>query len=168
MATGVRAALQEFFGEKIFRDQVTFKKGTIVNFMGGYEEGKWYPYTPTLTGFGTPTSVSFFWKREGGSLHGMGKVTSGTSTGVEAQATLPLSLTSDATLVPNIRVCGVGVLDFATAVSVYCLIESGVGYITFGLQSATRSSLVKVTGSTLISAGNIIAVQFELPVSGWN
>lgn len=138
---------------------------------GTFNFGKWYPYPagqPVFTGFGTPTNVSFAWKREGGSLKIKGKFTAGTTTAVEARISLPLSLTSDAALVPSIMECGDYIYNGTGNTIFFVLIESGVGYVTLGMQSSTTSALTKINGNTH-AAGQILSVdKVEIPVSGWN
>jgi hypothetical protein len=124
-------------------------------------------YTPTLTGFGTPSAVSFSWTRIGNRLKVIGKFTAGTTTATEARISLPGSLSSDASLVPSIMLCGAMAINNNVAENYYCLIESGAAYITLGRQSATNSALTKMNGIA-ITSGNVVSVQFELPVSGWN
>lgn len=64
---------------------------TIVQANPGYLAAisEWQAYTPTLTGFGTPTGVSFFWRQVGDSIDIWGTFTSGTPSGATALITLP-------------------------------------------------------------------------------
>jgi hypothetical protein len=58
----------------------------------------WVAYTPTISGFGTCTNISFFWKRVDDFLHVRGYYTGGTSPGaVPGTFTLPTGLVIDAT-----------------------------------------------------------------------
>lgn len=127
-------------------------------------------YTPTFTGFGTATSVNFTWTRVGNRLKVMGKFTTGTVTATEARISLPGSLVSDAALVPSIEVCGIAIqLNAATTFfGLYCLIESGVGYITIGAQTSVNSAQTKALGNAISPSNQPFMVMFELPVSGWN
>ena len=125
-------------------------------------------YTPTFTGFGTVTVHNFSWLRMGNRIKVMGRFQSGTPTGVEARISLPNNLVSDSSLLSAIAVCGVQIADRVGAVSNYCLIEPGVGYITDGSQQAGTAALTKRLGNAVALVGDIISVQFELPVSGWN
>ena len=111
--------------------------------------GKSYLYYPLFQGFGAPTGVNFFWQRKPGSntITVFGKFTAGTTTQVEARIGIPVGLLSDSVLIPSIMACGIFVTNSALIGSEYCLIESGVGYVTCGNQSATASGLNKVTGA---------------------
>jgi len=124
-------------------------------------------YTPTFTGFGTPTSVNFSWMRMGNKLKVIGKFTTGINTAVEARLSLPLSLASDSTFITSIQGCGNIVAGTASALVLYALIESGVSYTTFGIQSAALAGLTKINGNT-IGNGITLSVQFEIPINGWN
>lgn len=128
-------------------------------------------YTPTFTGFGTPSGVSIWSRRVGDSLHIRGKFVSGTVTAVEARMTLGFngtngSINSDATKVASIQLAGTLVLNGATPASFYTLIESNVGYITFSTQSATANALAKLNGTGL-GTGTTISLTAEIPISGW-
>jgi hypothetical protein len=124
-------------------------------------------YTPNIVGFGTPTGVSFSWIRFGNMLKVLGQFTSGTSTATEARIGFPGSIVSDS--IPSIQVCmGTIGISNAAAWSLVPLIESGVGYITIGIQSAGTASLTKLNGSTILSAGQKMSIAFEVPASGWN
>lgn len=133
----------------------------------------WVAYTPTFTGFGTVTDIEFFSRRNGSSLEVMGKFTPGTKTATEARISFGFNgtdsnVTSNSTVVPSIRVCGNVVQNGNNAAIVYCLIEGGVSYITFGAQSSTSASLTKQTGTgTGVGTITIGAVQFSIPITGW-
>ncbi len=128
-------------------------------------------YTPTLTGFGTPTGVSIWSRRVGDSLEIRGRFTSGTATAVEAQMTLGFNgvsgnVTSSATKVPTLQVCGYGAFDVVAAVSGTVLIESGVGYITFGVQGLA-AGMTKATGSGFTGNTTTFAFFCTVPIAGW-
>jgi hypothetical protein len=127
-------------------------------------------YTPTFTALGTsPSSINFFWSRSGNRVKVMGKFTAGAvPSATEARISLPslsATLISDSTLIPSIQVCGVFGCN-ATNLDMYCLIESGVGYIT--ISNIVDGFLTKNTGSAHISGGGVCSLQFEIPIQGWN
>jgi photosystem II stability/assembly factor-like uncharacterized protein len=125
-------------------------------------------YTPTLVGFGTPTGVSFSWTRVGNRCKVTGRFASGTSTAVEARIPLPWGLTIDSALVPTIRLCGIAGINAATPVSLYVLMEPSVSYVTIGYQSSANNALTKQNANAFLSSGQIMSVDFEVPISGWN
>lgn len=134
----------------------------------------WVTYTPTFTGFGTAASVSFWSRRVGDTLEIEGVFSAGTPTATEARVTLGYNgtnanVTSDATKVASIRLAGNWATDNSSLGQNYLsvLIESAVGYITFGYQSASGASLTKLNGSSVASAGSIISVRASIPITGW-
>lgn len=132
----------------------------------------WVAYTPTFTGLGTVVSIEVFSRRVGDTLELRGKFTVGTPTGTEARVSLGFngvdgSLVSSATKVPSIQVAGVSTGPQAGATSLYTLVESGVGYITFGVQAASNAGLTKLAGTGLASAGNTFTILATVPISGW-
>jgi hypothetical protein len=132
----------------------------------------WVAYTPTFTGFGTPTAVSFSSRRLGDTLHVKGKFTSGTSTATEARVTLGFNgvnanVTSDAAKVPSIQLAGYWTMNAVAASAPTVLIEGNVGYLTFGLQSAGRNGLTKADGSVIIASGTAMSLLAEVPIAGW-
>lgn len=131
----------------------------------------WAPYTPTFAGLGTPTAVFIESKRQGDDLLIRGKFTSGTSTAVEARMTLGFNgvnggITSDAVKVPTIQLAGLGTYSVNAASTPTMLIESNVGYITFGLQSSTTNGMAKLLGTGF---GSTVVMNFfaTIPISGW-
>lgn len=132
----------------------------------------WVAYTPTFTGFGTASSISIWSKRIGDTLHIRGKFTSGTATAVEARMTLGFNgtnanVTSDATKVASIQMAGPAVVSLVAAWSLYSLIESNIGYITFGAQTSTVAGLTKQNGNGIAVNGTVMSVMAEVPISGW-
>lgn len=132
----------------------------------------WVAYTPTLTGFGTPTNVFFISKRIGDTLYIRWKFTSGTSTAVEARATLGFNganggINSDATKVPTIQLSGYFAEDFNGAGAFNTLIESNVGYFTFAVQTAGTNGLTKALGNGITASGRVFSGMCEIPISGW-
>jgi len=132
----------------------------------------WVAYTPTFTGFGTAASVSFFSRRVGDTLYIRGKFTTGTPTATEARITLGFNGTnanvnSDATKVPSIMIAGFAIRQTAAAGVWTALIESNVGYLTFGAQNAANAGLTKQLGNALMGVGEVFAFNAEIPISGW-
>lgn len=127
------------------------------------------PYTPTFTGFGTPTNIEFYWSRVGGHMVIKGKFTSGTSTATEARISLPSNYVSaDTTLIPTIRSVGKGVYDVPGAFEPSVLIEPSVSYMTFGIQDVSNAGLSKLNGSGTVTSGATLSFFAEIPIQGWN
>lgn len=130
-------------------------------------------YTPTITGFGTASSVSFISRRAGDRLQVRGYFTSGSSTGVQARVSLGFNGTDSNVTVDNTKVsakslCGFFTISSAGALSGCVLCTGGQGYITLGYQAAGSGGLTEQNGSSLIGSGQAAAFFFEVPISGWN
>jgi hypothetical protein len=135
----------------------------------------WVAYTPTLTGFGTPTGVEFISRRVGDTLEVMGKFVVGTTTAVEARCTLGFGgvngnvTSSDTSKIASIKMVGkFGTTQAATTLfSGGVLIEPSVGYFTFGAQASATSEIVKQTGSVGFANGFTIEFFAKTPIQGW-
>lgn len=133
----------------------------------------WVTYTPTFTGFGTVTGISIWSRRIGDTLHIRGRFSTGAApSAVEARMTLGFNgvnggITSDATKVSAIQHCGNLARAIAGDPNHYALIESNVGYLTFGYQNATNASLTKQLGNAMFSPSQTFSLMAEIPISGW-
>jgi len=131
----------------------------------------WVAYTPTLTGFGTATGVSFFSRRVGDAIEIMGRFTPGTTTAVEARCTLGYNggnanISSDATIVPSLRICGPTAVSYSTAaVAPTTLIGSGLNYLNFGAGTTGNAGTVPINGNAFGSVTYFI--QASVPVTTW-
>lgn len=133
---------------------------------------QWVAYTPTFTGWGTTSNVSFWSRRVGDTLFIRGKFTVGTTTATEARITLGYAGTnanvnSDATKVPSLQLAGNAFYDVAAGQTVTTLIESNVGYMTFGVQSASTAGMTKQNGNSIAATGQNVGLLFCCPISGW-
>jgi hypothetical protein len=131
----------------------------------------WTPYTPTFTGFGTPTSVECQDKREGSDDLIRCKFISGVTTGVEGRVSLRSGLTSaDTTKIPSIQLAGKGNMntDSSTFFSgLTALIEPSVTYFTIGLESNTTNGITKANGNSIAGSGNTLSFTLRVPIQGW-
>ncbi|WP_422366419.1 hypothetical protein [Pelagibius sp.] len=132
----------------------------------------WVEYTPTFTGFGVASGVSIWSRRVGDTLEIRGKFTLGVPTAVEARMTLGFSgtdanVTSDTSKVPSIQAAGPWWSTAPVALSGHALIESNVGYITFGYMAAGVQGLAKLNASTVGSTGQTLSLNASIPISGW-
>lgn len=131
----------------------------------GSSDTDWISYVPTITAFGTATSVNARYKKNGPNVDVEVKFTAGTNTASEARISLPSGLTSLSTI-PTIEVAGVLTQSAAGAPSNYVLIEPSVTYFTIGSQSGTTASLSKVNGS-LYANSVTISISASCPIAGW-
>lgn len=127
----------------------------------------WTAYTPTFTGFGTPSNVSCFHKRDGADLIVQCKFTSGTSTAVASQITLPGSLTVDSTWAPNNRHVGSTAYSVASGSQRQVIANGGNGYVQISCQDGSNIGLNACNGSTIMSSGESISLLFRVKITGW-
>lgn len=134
-------------------------------------DSDWESYTPTFTGFGTATSVSFFYRKIGDSIQIKGNFAAGTTTGTEARISFPTGLTTDSAKMSSaILLLGLLARD-ASATTFFhntVLVEQSVSYLTFGEQTSTAHGSTKQTGSGLAAAGDILSfITAPFPIQGW-
>lgn len=123
-------------------------------------------YTPTLTGFGTPSNVNAAYFEVSKCLIIRVNFTSGTSTAVEARCSLPAGYTSvSSSVLPAIALCGYGCWDFNSANIPTILIENNVSYVTFGAQGAGYAGLTKLNGDGYLSNGQGLTFYAIIPVA---
>lgn len=128
----------------------------------------WQSYTPTFTGFGTPSSVEFQWRQNGQNVDIRGKFVSGISTATEARITLPSGLTSASTsIIPSIQAAGrVETSDSAATLFAYTiLMEPSVSYMTMGIQSSTNGGITKQNGNVVTATGKTISFFASVPTA---
>jgi hypothetical protein len=128
-------------------------------------------YTPSFTGFGTATSIDFKYKRVGSDAYINGIFTCGTTTGVEAQITLPSGLTSSTANIQTLAIAGsagrTGTISTTTFGNLNTLMEPTKTYFTMGDSASTRSSVTKQNGTTVCSSGDTVRLYARIPIQGW-
>lgn len=137
----------------------------------------WVAYTPTFTGFGTPTNVAFWSRRDGDTLEVKGCLTFGTTTNVQAQITFGFNgtnanVTSDNSgkingNSLNTEICGYGAYDISGAFAIVPQIAPNRQYFTIGVSGAGSMGYAQVTGTSLGSSGQSISFFAKTPIQGW-
>jgi len=132
----------------------------------------WVAYTPTITGFGTPTSVDVKSRRVGGSLEVQGRFTSGTPTAVQAAVTLGYGgvnggLTTSSSIDSAGQVLGTGAFGQATPTQVTVIAVPSSSTVGFGAQSSTTAGTNFANGSALSASGNTFEFFFSVAIQGW-
>jgi hypothetical protein len=138
----------------------------------GSAQTDWVSYTPTFTGFGSPSAIDIQWRMSGPDLLLKGTFVSGASTNTEARISLPSGMTSVVST-SSLRTAGEyykGVSSTTHGGSIF--VESALGYITFGESGtyggSTINSVVKANADTIISSGNIFTFTATVPIAGWS
>lgn len=125
----------------------------------------WVAYTPTIVGFGTPTSVTAEWRRIGDSIEIKGRFQSGTSTAVAASISMPNGYTTDAAKIPNNANVGEWKTN-STATSGF-LFTGGVTSNTLSLSIA--GGINQNNGNAIAASGGwVIFNSFLIPITGWS
>ena len=132
-------------------------------------------FTPTITGFGTPTSVSFYSRRVGDSLEVVGSFVSGTPTNVVAGISFGSggangNVVSDTTKVATSQSLGTGVISLnnASYFGLYPIAASGSqNYINIGVQSSTNGASVAAIGTSIALPGSTLSFNYKIPIVGW-
>lgn len=131
------------------------------------EDTGWTSYTPTFTGFGTVSASAFFWKRVEDTLYIKGRFTVGTPTATEARVSFPTGMT---TTTDNGGTYYAGAMTFtlATAGTPNVLCESGVTYLTMGIQNASLGGVSKRNGNAMAGAGDVLTLgECSVRIDGW-
>ena len=123
-------------------------------------------YTPTITGFGTPTGVDFKHSRNGPYLIVEGKFIPSSSTAVEAQITLPTGLTIKSG--DPIRACGFAFSDVADAFQHHILSTGGDAFFNMGRQDAASGGLSPAAGNSLLTAADVYSFRAQVEIEGWD
>ena len=137
----------------------------------------WVAYTPTFTGFGTPTSITFYSRRVGDTLEVKGKFTSGTVTGVPSVITIGFNgvdqaVTVDTTKVPTTSVVGVATVAGQSTTVFGWYILSPATSIASVIMSTQTSTINATTANTNVNAmvanTQLCQVSFSVPIVGWS
>lgn len=140
--------------------------GSFVNIYGNPETGL-IPYAPVINAaFGTPTNVSFLWRRSASLADISGVFTTGTTTASEARVGLPSGLTSISDL-PTLSKAGDMGNSVAEAASWQVNIEPSITYLTMGKQGPGSSGFAKGPGNSFISA-TAYSLVASVPILGWS
>lgn len=137
---------------------------------------KWVSYTPTITGWTSNTSVSFFSRRVGANLEVRGGFTAGTSNASTAQIGLGFNgtannVTADASIgfTAAANVVGQMIYNQGSASSFHVILPTtNQTYVNLGQQNAGNSGFAAMTGTNQIGSGATAAFLFSVPIVGWN
>ena len=130
----------------------------------------WVAYTPTITGFGTPSSVNFYSRRVGANLEVMGTFVSGTNTAVAAQVTLGFNgananVTSQSS---GVSVLTIGKWTSSAANQAGIVISSSSGnYVSFGLENSSTPGYSFMNGNVVTNTATV-SMFFSIPIAGWS
>lgn len=132
------------------------------------------PYTPTITGFGTPSGVAFWSRRDGDSLEIVGNFTSGTATATAATITMgfagsntPSGLTVDGSKIASVQLVGLGCYNAVQSGPLTILASSGNNYVSMGRQDSGAGGLIAQNGSNILTSGQAVSFTAKIPIANW-
>lgn len=127
----------------------------------------WTAYTPTFGGFGTPTNVSFYWRRVGANVEIIGGFTTGTVTASQATVSLPSGLVADSLITFSTKI---GVVAHAATVAYpyHPLIGGSNTAISFSRSDGTLNPQQAQTGSALFGSSTNTTIHVSIPIQGWS
>jgi hypothetical protein len=138
----------------------------------------WTAYTPTITGFGTPTGVSFQSRRVGDSLEVAGIFTSGITTAVPGTFTLGFAGGNATVSISNAKLqnpsttqnlVGIGATGTNTAQQ-YAVITpiNPTNALAITSQSGGSAILSAGLANSYASSGQILSISATVPIQGWS
>ena len=141
--------------------------GQATNLSSGSQVTGWTAYTPTVSGFGTLTNVSVFYRVVGSNLEIQGKFQAGTVSATEGRLNLPSGYTSaDTSRIATIQAVGHWWEANPTVAPGAILIEPSVAYVTFGSGSSGNNSFGKLNGSAVAANNELVGFFASVPLQG--
>lgn len=134
-------------------------------------------YTPTITGFGTATSVVATYSRIGDRLIVEGSFISGTPTAVAAKIALPSGLKVATTKISggNQNVMGqwevtLGTDQYTSASREGIIFSDATDddEVFISLAASSNGNMAKTLANAITASGNGIAFRFTVPILGWS
>lgn len=131
----------------------------------------WVSYTPTITGCGTVSAVSFFWKQIDKTIFVRGYWTSGTVAASAISVTLPNSTTINGAHVETSGLLGASYFNTAGVLTEYVAGRFGMMFYdgsttnkVFEATSAASGLPVKDNGNVPMGNGDSVSVDFSYPI----
>jgi hypothetical protein len=135
----------------------------------------WVAYTPTFTGFGTVSGVSFQSRRVGDSLEIHGTFTAGTVSATEARITLGYNggnanVTIDSNKINSPVVIGSAVFanSASTLFGLWPLANGANTYFNFGYQASAAAAINVAQVASFLGNNQSVSVNLIVPISGWS
>lgn len=128
-------------------------------------QSAWAAYTPTFAGVGTPSLVSFEWRRVGTDVEIRGGFACGTTTGATLTIALPAGITLSTTVnyalpLGDAFASGTGARPIYTQ-------GKGDGFIYIAVQDASSSAINSMAGNYFLVVNNVVSIQARGKVPNW-
>jgi hypothetical protein len=137
----------------------------------------WVAYTPTFTGFGTPTGVNFKSRRVGDSLEIMGTFTAGTPTATANFISIGYNggnsnVVIDTSKVPAGNLVGMAGVTFGSTTTFGWTVlapTTNASVIQLGIQNSTNAGVTtNSTGNGILSTSQSAELFCTVPIVGWS
>jgi hypothetical protein len=128
----------------------------------------WTSYTPTFTGFGTVSAVSFMWRRVGDCIELKGIWTAGTCTAVAGEMTLPSGITTHSSVTTGPAGTVLRFTAFNGQLGV--MAQPSVGYVNFYSSAANNPGpgTAPVNGNGLLANNDAAQLYASgIKIAGW-
>lgn len=134
-------------------------------------------YTPTLTGFGTASSVSVQYSKAGKYLIAQGSFVAGTVTASLASLTLPAGLTIDTGVITIANTSSnpgqvVGVYgnngSGSTTANIVTATGTSTSILYFAQNGGSAANITPANGNNISATGNTTSFSFKIPIQGWS
>jgi hypothetical protein len=166
----IRFGFQNLTGEvsKVFAlDDISLTMAAG-NYAGINNSTDWVTYTPTYTGFGTVSSSTMYWKRDGGDVLISGTFTAGTSTHVSALFTLPNSITASTSTISGTWERIATLTAFTGEFDGRLYAGSGNNKVEFRYRNSSTDGSTPQPADNFSGAGTVIYIRdLRIPISGW-
>jgi hypothetical protein len=129
----------------------------------------WTSYTPSFTGFGSPTSVNVRWRRVGGNIQVQGSLTTGTTTATPGLIGLPAGLSIDSSMSGGYQAGGY-LYQGSVGTQVQSIIATASATsVVVGLQDASHGAINATTNmSAVVGSSVAVSIEFTFPIQGWS
>jgi hypothetical protein len=167
ISTVVEAATESYIDDVVVQLTSAALSSTSIT-VPKNNDTDWIAYTPTFTaGFGTPSSVSAFYKRNGANLDVRVKFTTGTVAASAATISLPSGLTTASTIA-TLELVGMVAKGNAIAFINQVIVSPSDTVMKFSGQGATNAGLTVYNGNDIFVSSTAYSVQASIPIAGWS
>lgn len=128
----------------------------------------WQAYTPNAVGFGTVTALNAQYRRVGSSIEVRGQFTAGTPTAVTAAVSIPSALVISSAIGAN-YLAGQAIRGNTAPGNTFAVLASpSATGVNFGVEAQSSSPMATLTGSGLVSAGDVFSFEFSVQIQGYS
>jgi hypothetical protein len=147
-----------------------------------YASSEWQSYTPTFSGFGTPTAVNISWRRDGQDMVIEGTFDTGTVTANPMAVSLPSGYSLDSSILTDFDSEVGSASQSGTGASNQLFSAANISWKAF-VDTSTSSSLIYLTDTTngsggpvfskrnanaVCNSGTRISFKAKVPIAGWS